>query len=117
MRERAIISAEQRIAELKAEESRITADLAAKEDVLSELLAGLQRLERNPPPALVVEPGDILAALRGAMLLGTVVPELRQEATPLPNSSTDCAPCVPQPKWNGRDIGENIARSPPPRPN
>ena len=54
--------------------------LGEKEDVLSELLAGLQRLEQNPPPALVVQPGDILAALRGAMLLGTIVPELQGEA-------------------------------------
>ena len=51
--------------------------------MLSELLAGLQRLEQNPPPALVVEPGDILAALRGAMLLGTIAPELQDEAKAL----------------------------------
>ena len=51
--------------------------------MLSELLAGLQRLEQNPPPALVVEPGDILAALRGAMLLGTIAPELQDEAEAL----------------------------------
>src|SRR5262245_4503504 len=45
VRERAIISAEQRIGEFNAEEGKISVDLAAKEDVLSELLAGLQRLE------------------------------------------------------------------------
>ena len=48
--------------------------------MLSELLAALQRLERNPPPALVVQPDDVLAALRGAMLLGVMIPELSQEA-------------------------------------
>jgi septal ring factor EnvC (AmiA/AmiB activator) len=57
--------------------------LGEKQDSLSELLAALQRLEQNPPPALVVEPGDILAALRGAMLLGTLVPELSTEAQAL----------------------------------
>ncbi|WP_421693288.1 murein hydrolase activator EnvC family protein [Aestuariivirga sp.] len=69
----------------KLKESRVTilAALGEKQDVLSELLAGLQRLEQNPPPALVVQPGDILAALRGAMLLGTIVPELQGEAEAL----------------------------------
>jgi len=61
----------------------ILAKLGEKEDSLSELLAALQRLEQNPPPALVVEPGDILSALRGAMLLGTLVPELKGEAEAL----------------------------------
>jgi septal ring factor EnvC (AmiA/AmiB activator) len=110
VRERAIISAEQRIAELAAEETRITADLAAKEDVLSELLAGLQRLERNPPPALVVEPGDILSALRGAMLLGTVVPELRQEATLLAEQLDRLKTVRTATEVEQQGIGENIAR-------
>jgi murein hydrolase activator len=79
-RERAILASEQRLSSLAREEAGITDDLASKEDTLSQLLAGLQRLERNPPPALVVEPHDIVAALRGAILLGAVVPELRQEA-------------------------------------
>jgi septal ring factor EnvC (AmiA/AmiB activator) len=79
-REAQILAIEQRIEALSAEELRIKIELAAKQDVLSELLAGLQRLEQNPPPALVVEPGDILGALRGAMMFGSVVPELRGEA-------------------------------------
>ena len=71
------------LARLRQERAEILTTLGEKEDVLSELLAGLQRLEQNPPPALVVEPGDILAALRGAMLLGTIAPELQDEANAL----------------------------------
>jgi murein hydrolase activator len=78
--ETAIGQTESRILKLRKEEITIRADLAEKQDVLSELLAGLQRLEQNPPPALVVEPKDVLAALRGAMMFGTIVPELRAEA-------------------------------------
>jgi septal ring factor EnvC (AmiA/AmiB activator) len=59
------------------------AELGEKQDALSALLAGLQRLEQNPPPALVVEPGDILSALRGAMLLGTIVPDLKSQSEAL----------------------------------
>jgi septal ring factor EnvC (AmiA/AmiB activator) len=82
-RETQVVNTERRIATLSGEELAIRIELAAKQDVLAELLAGLQRLEQNPPPALVVEPGDILGALRGAMMFGTVVPELRDEARAL----------------------------------
>jgi murein hydrolase activator len=78
--ETAITAAEERILKLRKEEIILRADLAEKQETLSELLAGLQRLEQNPPPALVVEPHDVLAALRGAMMFGTLVPELRSEA-------------------------------------
>jgi len=110
VRERAIISAEQRIADLNAEEGQISVDLAAKEDVLSELLAGLQRLERNPPPALVVEPGDILGALRGAMLLGTIVPELRQEATALADQLERLRTVRTATEMERRNIRDNLDR-------
>ncbi|HLF21885.1 MAG TPA: peptidoglycan DD-metalloendopeptidase family protein [Aestuariivirga sp.] len=82
-REAAIAAAEARVLRLNKEAIVIRAGLAAKQDVIAELLAGLQRLEQNPPPALVVEPGDVLAALRGAMMFGTIVPELRGEAEEL----------------------------------
>lgn len=87
-REVQILAAEQRIAALSSEELKLRSDLAARQDVLSELLAGLQRLEQNPPPALVVEPRDILGALRGAMMFGSVVPELRGEADSLARKLT-----------------------------
>ena len=82
-REAAINDSEAELLRLGEEQVLLLADLGEKQDILSELLAGLQRLEQNPPPALVVEPHDVLAALRGAMLLGTVVPELRAEADQL----------------------------------
>ena len=78
--ETAITAAEERIQKLRKEEIILRAELAEKQEVLSELLAGLQRLEQNPPPAIVVEPNDVLAALRGAMMFGTIVPELRNDA-------------------------------------
>ena len=81
--EAAIAASETELAELARDRASLLVSLGEKQDVLSELLAGLQRLEENPPPALVVEPDDILSALRGAMLLGTIVPELRAEADAL----------------------------------
>jgi murein hydrolase activator len=78
-----VAASEAELQKLAAERAGLLAELGEKQDALSQLLAALQRLEQNPPPALVVEPGDILSALRGAMLLGTMVPEMRTEAEAL----------------------------------
>jgi septal ring factor EnvC (AmiA/AmiB activator) len=78
-----VAASEAELQKLAAERAGLLAELGEKQDALSQLLAALQRLEQNPPPALVVEPGDILSALRGAMLLGTMVPEIRTEAEAL----------------------------------
>jgi septal ring factor EnvC (AmiA/AmiB activator) len=43
----------------------------------------MQRIGRNPPPALMVRPEDALQSLRSAMLLGAVLPEMRQETEAL----------------------------------
>src|SRR6202011_450927 len=49
-------------------------------DVLAQVLPALQRMGRGPPPALLVRPEDALVAVRSAMLLGAVVPDLRSAA-------------------------------------
>ncbi len=82
----AVQTADGNLKKLSAESIVIRSTLAEKQDRLSELLAGLQRLEQNPPPALVVEPQNILQALRGAMMFGAVVPEMRDQAQDLQNN-------------------------------
>ena len=82
-REAQITSAEKRLANLGKDEDKVKERLVKRRGVLAELLAGLQRLEQNPPPALAVRPEDALEALRSAMLLGVIVPELRVEANAL----------------------------------
>ncbi len=64
---------------LKRDEQKIRASLAARRDVLAEVLAALQRMGLNPPPAILVKPEDALSSVRSAILLGAVVPELRQQ--------------------------------------
>ena len=73
-------AADQKLAILEAKSVLLNSDLAARQDELASLLAGLQRLDLDPPPALIVEPVNVLAALRGAMMFGAVVPELREKA-------------------------------------
>ena len=89
VQERELTIVEKRQSKLKTEIAAINLDLAGKQDVISEILAGLQRLAQNPPPALVVAPDDVLGALRGAMLFGTIVPELRNAAQELHDQLAD----------------------------
>ncbi|WEK50900.1 MAG: peptidoglycan DD-metalloendopeptidase family protein [Candidatus Kaistia colombiensis] len=81
--ERQIDEAEQRMGGLLDEEKTVHASLNARRAVLANVLAALQRMGRKPPPAIVVRPEDALASVRSAMLLGSVVPELRVEAEAL----------------------------------
>lgn len=69
-----------RLAELRMKEEQIRASLHERRGVLSEVLAALQRMGRNPPPALLVSPEDALASVRSAILLGAVVPGMRVQA-------------------------------------
>ncbi len=91
VQERKLALVEKRQLKLKDEIARISLDLASQQDVMAEVLAGLQRLSQNPPPALVVAPNDVLGALRGAMLFGTIIPEMRATAQQLHDQLTDLA--------------------------
>lgn len=72
-------ASEQRLIVLGREAQDIRESLDARREVLAEVLGGLARLGRSPPPALLVRPDDALQSVRSAMLLGAVLPELRAE--------------------------------------
>ncbi|CAN5286643.1 peptidoglycan DD-metalloendopeptidase family protein [soil metagenome] len=74
---------EGRIRPLDARELQIRASLESRRDEISEVLAALQRAGRRAPPALFVRPEDALQSLRTAMLLSSVVPEMRARAAKL----------------------------------
>ncbi|WP_137388432.1 murein hydrolase activator EnvC family protein [Rhodoligotrophos defluvii] len=82
-REGAITAAEQRLTVFDEQARALHKRLAERRTFLSELLAGLQRLERNPPPALAVRPDDALQAVRSAMVMGEVVAQLKSQADAL----------------------------------
>jgi septal ring factor EnvC (AmiA/AmiB activator) len=70
----------ERLEELRGEEDRIRLSLDSRRGVLAQVLGALLRMGREPPPAMLVEPADALSAVRSAILLGAVVPEIRAEA-------------------------------------
>ena len=78
-----IVETEGGLRPLDAREQQIRATLDSRRAEIVEVLAALQRAGRRTPPALLVRPEDALQSLRTAMLLGSVVPELRGRAEKL----------------------------------
>lgn len=75
-----IDEAEARLKALNGREQATRASLDSRRADIVEVLAALQRAGRRAPPALLVRPEDALQSLRTAILLGAVVPELRNRA-------------------------------------
>jgi len=72
-----------RLKPLDDQEQLFQKSLDQRRAVIVEILAALQRVGRQPPPALLVQPEDALQAVRTAITLGAVVPEMRAEADAL----------------------------------
>ena len=74
-----------RLEPLDASEKRIQKSLEARRAVIGEVLAALQRIGHRAPPALIASPEDALQAVRTAMVLDAVLPEMRQRVEALAN--------------------------------
>lgn len=69
-----------RLAAINAREAQLVARMGANTNDLSRLLGALQTFSRNPPPALFVNPRDARNAVRAAILVRAVTPELERRA-------------------------------------
>jgi murein hydrolase activator len=78
-----------RLVPLDQQEKLISKSLGERRGVIVEILAALQRIGRQPPPALLVRPEDALAAVRTAIALGAVLPEMRAQADALAGDLSD----------------------------
>ena len=47
---------------------------------ISNVLAALERISQNPPPALIVDPSDALGSARSALLISAILPQLKAKA-------------------------------------
>jgi murein hydrolase activator len=74
---------ETRLGVLAADEKKITQSLEDRRALIVEVLIVLQRMGRRPPPALLARPQDILEALRAALALGGLLPQMRAEVQTL----------------------------------
>jgi septal ring factor EnvC (AmiA/AmiB activator) len=84
-----IEDSEGRLKPLDDAERSLRQSLAGRREVIGEVLAALQRVGRNAPPALMVRPEDALQSVRTAIMLGAVVPEIRVQAEALASDLAD----------------------------
>src|SRR6478609_4003012 len=80
-----IAATQERLKPLDDNERNIRKSLDGRRAVIGEVLAALQRIGRRPPAALISSPEDALQSIRTAMVLGAVLPEMRQEVEALAN--------------------------------
>ena len=71
---------EEKLGDLIVQELEVRGRLDGADANISNVLAALERISRNPPPALIVNPSDALGSARSAILISAILPELRGKA-------------------------------------
>jgi septal ring factor EnvC (AmiA/AmiB activator) len=89
--EERIAKTQERLQPLDDSEQALRISLQQRHNIIAEVLAALQRIGRHAPPALMIRAEDALQSVRSAMVLGAVLPEMRQQAEAL---SVDLAELV-----------------------
>jgi murein hydrolase activator len=84
-----IVATQERLKPLDNNELSIRKSLDGRRAVIGEVLAALQRIGRRPPPALLASPEDALQSVRTAMVLGSVLPQMRHEVEALANDLSE----------------------------
>ena len=84
-----IEATQQRLEPLAAREATVRQSIDDRRAVIGEVLAALQRIGRRPPPALIASPEDALQAVRTAMVLGAVLPDMRVKVDALAADLTE----------------------------
>src|SRR5271165_3886562 len=82
---------QERLTPLDDSEQALRISLRQRHNSIAEVLAALERIGRHAPPALMIRAEDALQSVRSAMVLGAVLPEVRQQAESL---SVDLAELV-----------------------
>ena len=75
--ERGVASANERLAGLNAKAEELARSLDRRRGAITEVLAALQRMGSDPPPAILVKPHDMSEAVMAATVLSSVIPELK----------------------------------------
>ena len=75
-----VAAVEEKIGELIVRELDTRGRLDGADKSISNVLAALERISRNPPPALIVDPSDALGSARSAILISAILPQLQAKA-------------------------------------
>jgi septal ring factor EnvC (AmiA/AmiB activator) len=81
--ERQQVEGDAKIVRLTEENARLSAGFANDRVAITRLLAILERLQHDMPPALAMHPDDALGAVRGSMLIGASLPPVYARAASL----------------------------------
>jgi len=81
--EQAALEAEESLAALREEEADLLARLETNREALIGLLAAIQRIETQTPPAVLAAPDNAADAARAAALMAEVAPSLQERAEAL----------------------------------
>ena len=76
----AVAATTDKLARLNAAETSLSVDQGVNLHRLSRILSVLEQLKRDPPPALLVSPQDAKDAVRAAILVKAMTPELQVRA-------------------------------------
>ena len=75
-----VADVEDRLSQLIIQELEVRGRLDGSNAQIANVLAALERISLNPPPALIVDPADALGSARSAILISAIVPQLRAKA-------------------------------------
>jgi len=75
-----VADVEERLSDLIVSELEVRGRLDGADSQIANVLAALQRISLNPPPAIIVDPDDALGSARSAILIAAIVPQLRAKA-------------------------------------
>lgn len=75
-----VADVEERLSTLIVSELEVRGRLDGSNAEIANVLAALERISLNPPPALIVDPDDALGSARSAILISAIVPQLRAKA-------------------------------------
>lgn len=85
----AVAATTERLERLNVAETQLSVDQGLNMHRLSRLLSVLEQLKRDPPPALLVSPQDAKNAVRAAIMVKAMTPDLQARAQGYAESATE----------------------------
>ncbi len=87
--ERKLTEIEERLGQYSEQESMVRGSIEQRHATIAKLLSAMQRIGKEPPPAVVARRDDALAMVRSAMLMATIYPEIKFQADSLGDDLKD----------------------------
>ncbi|WP_208441640.1 murein hydrolase activator EnvC family protein [Bartonella raoultii] len=78
-----IAEREEKLKKMIGKRVQVYQNLKSRRAEFAEVLAILERMGLNPPPALIIQPEDVLASVRSSVLLGNVIPQMQEKTRDL----------------------------------